>query len=314
MVPSALVKVPFAPHAPAMLLVARDLERDGIPVNLTSTFSARQAVAAAPAPAAMSTPPPVPSSASCCSRMRWTPPGSEQARDIVRGPSRHPALRRGAAGPAVRGGGLRRLLLRARCRRVGEDPGRKAARSGRADHETGRTRHPLQPDGRRAREGHAGGGLALPFAPPGFSLDVSAEVLEVGPDPVLEDPDPGAEPLQEPMWLEGELDGHPGASSGDRLERDLARVGPAAPTLPADALSRLACDNLSLPDHLVAQDIGLPQITPFVDLPGRAVAPPSSVEAAPAGTTNRTPGRPAPRCRRSSECDVPARCVLLIGP
>lgn len=47
MVPSALVKVPFAPHAPHSFLVARDLEHEGIPVNFTSTFSARQAVAAA---------------------------------------------------------------------------------------------------------------------------------------------------------------------------------------------------------------------------------------------------------------------------
>lgn len=46
MVPSAIVKVPFAPHAPDCFLVARDLEREGIPVNFTSTFSARQAVAA----------------------------------------------------------------------------------------------------------------------------------------------------------------------------------------------------------------------------------------------------------------------------
>jgi len=46
-VPSALVKVPFAPDAPDCFLVARDLERAGIPVNFTSTFSARQAVAAA---------------------------------------------------------------------------------------------------------------------------------------------------------------------------------------------------------------------------------------------------------------------------
>lgn len=45
--PSALVKVPFTPDAPACLLVARDLEREGIPVNLTSTFSARQVVVAA---------------------------------------------------------------------------------------------------------------------------------------------------------------------------------------------------------------------------------------------------------------------------
>jgi transaldolase len=43
MVPSCLVK----PQAPHCFLIARDLERDGIPVNFTSTFSARQAVAAA---------------------------------------------------------------------------------------------------------------------------------------------------------------------------------------------------------------------------------------------------------------------------
>jgi transaldolase len=47
MVPTAVVKVPFTPHAPACLLVARDLERAGIPVNFTSTFSARQTVVAA---------------------------------------------------------------------------------------------------------------------------------------------------------------------------------------------------------------------------------------------------------------------------
>lgn len=47
MVATALVKVPFAPHAPEMLLVARDLERLSIPVNLTSTFSARQVAVAA---------------------------------------------------------------------------------------------------------------------------------------------------------------------------------------------------------------------------------------------------------------------------
>jgi transaldolase len=46
-VPSCLVKVPFRPQAPHCFLIARDLEREGIPVNLTSTFSARQAVAAA---------------------------------------------------------------------------------------------------------------------------------------------------------------------------------------------------------------------------------------------------------------------------
>jgi transaldolase len=47
MVPSAIVKVPFTPDAPHCFLVARDLERAGVPVNFTSTFSARQAVAAA---------------------------------------------------------------------------------------------------------------------------------------------------------------------------------------------------------------------------------------------------------------------------
>lgn len=46
MVSTALVKVPFTPQAPGCFLVARDLERGGIPVNFTSTFSARQAVAA----------------------------------------------------------------------------------------------------------------------------------------------------------------------------------------------------------------------------------------------------------------------------
>ena len=46
MVPGAFVKVPFTPHAPHCFLIARDLEREGIPVNFTSTFSARQAVAA----------------------------------------------------------------------------------------------------------------------------------------------------------------------------------------------------------------------------------------------------------------------------
>jgi transaldolase len=47
LVPNCLVKVPFLPHAPACFLIARDLEREGVPVNFTSTFSARQAVAAA---------------------------------------------------------------------------------------------------------------------------------------------------------------------------------------------------------------------------------------------------------------------------
>lgn len=46
-VPDVLVKVPFLPYEPASLLVARDLEREGIPVNLTSTFSARQVAVAA---------------------------------------------------------------------------------------------------------------------------------------------------------------------------------------------------------------------------------------------------------------------------
>ncbi len=44
---SALVKIPFAPHAPECFLIARDLERQGVPVNLTSTFSPRQVVAGA---------------------------------------------------------------------------------------------------------------------------------------------------------------------------------------------------------------------------------------------------------------------------
>jgi len=47
MVPSAFVKVPFTPDEPGCFLVARDLEQAGCPVNFTSTFSARQAVAAA---------------------------------------------------------------------------------------------------------------------------------------------------------------------------------------------------------------------------------------------------------------------------
>jgi transaldolase len=46
-VPSCFVKVPFRPDEPQSLLIARDLEAEGIPVNLTSTFSARQVVAAA---------------------------------------------------------------------------------------------------------------------------------------------------------------------------------------------------------------------------------------------------------------------------
>lgn len=47
LVPQGVVKIPFTPHAPECFLVARDLEREGIPVNFTSTFSARQTVAAA---------------------------------------------------------------------------------------------------------------------------------------------------------------------------------------------------------------------------------------------------------------------------
>jgi transaldolase len=47
MAPSAIIKVPFVPYAPECFIVARDLEREGIPVNFTSTFSARQVVAAA---------------------------------------------------------------------------------------------------------------------------------------------------------------------------------------------------------------------------------------------------------------------------
>src|SRR5262245_6797155 len=47
LVPGVLVKVPFAPDAPQCFLVARELELNGFPVNFTSTFSARQVVAAA---------------------------------------------------------------------------------------------------------------------------------------------------------------------------------------------------------------------------------------------------------------------------
>jgi len=46
-VPGVLVKVAFAPRAPACLLLARDLEHAGVPVSFTSTFSARQVVVAA---------------------------------------------------------------------------------------------------------------------------------------------------------------------------------------------------------------------------------------------------------------------------
>ena len=46
-VPSAIIKIPFAPHAPECFILARDLEQEGISVNFTSTFSARQVIAAA---------------------------------------------------------------------------------------------------------------------------------------------------------------------------------------------------------------------------------------------------------------------------
>ncbi len=45
-VPNAFVKVAFTPDHPHALLIARDLENQGIPVNFTATFSARQIVAA----------------------------------------------------------------------------------------------------------------------------------------------------------------------------------------------------------------------------------------------------------------------------
>lgn len=45
--PHCLVKVPFSPEHPETLLAARDLERAGVPVNVTSTFSPRQVIAAA---------------------------------------------------------------------------------------------------------------------------------------------------------------------------------------------------------------------------------------------------------------------------
>lgn len=45
--PTAVVKIPLTPHRPECFFMARDLERAGVPVNFTSTFSARQAVAAA---------------------------------------------------------------------------------------------------------------------------------------------------------------------------------------------------------------------------------------------------------------------------
>ncbi|QSR88830.1 transaldolase [Methylacidiphilum caldifontis] len=44
--PRAFVKVPFTPHYPHCFLIARELEKAGIAVNFTATFSARQVVAA----------------------------------------------------------------------------------------------------------------------------------------------------------------------------------------------------------------------------------------------------------------------------
>ncbi len=46
-VPGALIKVAFTPDHPHAFLIARDLEQQGVPVNFTATFSARQVVAAA---------------------------------------------------------------------------------------------------------------------------------------------------------------------------------------------------------------------------------------------------------------------------
>ncbi|MGI8638505.1 MAG: transaldolase family protein [Pyrinomonadaceae bacterium] len=46
-VPNSFVKVALTPNHPHCLLIARDLERQNIPVNFTATFSARQIVAAA---------------------------------------------------------------------------------------------------------------------------------------------------------------------------------------------------------------------------------------------------------------------------
>lgn len=45
-VPNSFVKVAFTPDHPHSLLIARDLENEGIPVNFTATFSASQIVAA----------------------------------------------------------------------------------------------------------------------------------------------------------------------------------------------------------------------------------------------------------------------------
>ncbi|KIE57772.1 transaldolase [Methylacidiphilum kamchatkense Kam1] len=45
--PNCFVKVPFTPHLPHCFVIARELEKAGIAVNFTATFSARQVVAAA---------------------------------------------------------------------------------------------------------------------------------------------------------------------------------------------------------------------------------------------------------------------------
>lgn len=47
MIPRSLIQVPFTPDEPSCFLVVRDLERAGIPVALSSVFSARQVAAAA---------------------------------------------------------------------------------------------------------------------------------------------------------------------------------------------------------------------------------------------------------------------------
>ena len=45
--PNLIIKMSFAPHEPGFLVLARDLERQGVRVNITGMFSVRQAVAAA---------------------------------------------------------------------------------------------------------------------------------------------------------------------------------------------------------------------------------------------------------------------------
>jgi transaldolase len=46
-IPNVIIKISFAPHEPGFLVLARDLERQGVRVNITGMFSVRQAVAAA---------------------------------------------------------------------------------------------------------------------------------------------------------------------------------------------------------------------------------------------------------------------------